>query len=168
MRLVRITFPRSPPPFINIVRTEQRNNSFLGYVSVVSTSAKKLAYAAQTHELHRDMKQSTSELIKVTEEISAGLSVLGDDFSSEKKEGSLRDNTISPSTRALSVRGRAGTHVLQSDIKKTNSKISLTNNSPNISILPCLDNLAGNLPTFPNHDLDGAEVLAKTMLESRQ
>jgi len=64
------------------------------------------------------MKQSTSELIKVTEEISAGLSVLGDDFSSEKKEGSLRDNTISPSTRALSVRGRAGTHVLQSDIKK--------------------------------------------------
>ena len=148
---------------------------FPGYVSLLSTRAEKLAHDTQAHELHHDMKQSTSALIKVTKEISAGLdlSVFGNDLVFDKNDDALRENTKYLSADLVLVSDKSGRFAFQRASRrqhftsqtKARAATGLTD-EPHLPCLPSPENPFGKFSTFLIGGASGAELLTEAMTAS--
>ena len=148
---------------------------FPGYVSLLSTRAEKLAHDTQAQELHRDMKQSTSALIKVTKEISAGLdlSVFGNDLMFDKNDDALRENTKYLSADLVLVSDKGGMFAFQRASRrqhftsqtKPRAATGLTNESHH-PCLPSPENPFGKFSTFLIGGASGAELLTEAITAS--
>ena len=148
---------------------------FPGYVSLLSTRAEKLAHDTRAHELHRDVKQSTSALIKVTKEISAGLdlSVFGNDLVFDKNDDALRENTKYLSADLVLVSDKGGMFAFQRASRrqhftsqtKPRAATGLTNESHH-PCLPSPENPFGKFSTFLIGGASGAELLTEAITAS--
>ena len=145
---------------------------FPGYVSLLSTRAEKLAHDTQAQELHRDMKQSTSALIKVTKEISAGLdlSVFGNDL---VFDDALRENTKYLSADSVLVSEKGGTFAFQRASRRqhftSQTKARAATGLTKKTHLPCLpspENPFEKFSTFLIGGASGAELLTEAITAS--